>query len=120
MKDVILLGTDFLFTEELGSRLRGINYIVHPFDSPEDLELKLESESFPPKLMIIDIQRKETGGVDSIKKAIEKGIKVIAIGAHKDEASLSSATEAGASLVLANSQASRSIENFVEQVLKSP
>lgn len=118
MKDVILLGTDFLFTEELGSRLRGINYIVHPFDSPEDLEVRLESEKFPPKLVIIDIQRKETGGIESIKKAIAKGIKVIAIGAHKDETSLSSATKAGASLVLANSQVSRSIEKYVEEVLK--
>jgi len=117
MKDVILLGTDFLFTEELGSRLRGMNYLVHPFDSPEDFESRLDSEKFPPKLVIIDIQRKETGGVNSIKKAIAKGIKVIAIGAHKDETSLAMATEAGASLVLANSQASRSIEKYVEEIL---
>lgn len=114
---VILLGTHFMFKEELGSRLRGVNYIVHPFNNREDLNQRLQSEKYPPKLVIVDLQHEPAGGLSTIEKVVEQKIPVLAIGEHKKKDILEQAKDAGAEIVITNSQASKSIEKYVKQIL---
>ncbi len=118
MKEVILLGTHFLFKEELGSRLRGLGHIVYPFDNEEDLDLKLKSEEIKVKLIIFDLQHKPIGGLTTLEKIRNLSIPILALGEHKQVDTLNKAKEYGVSKVIRNSQASKDIEGYVSAILE--
>ena len=105
-----------MFREELGSRLRGVGYTVHPYDDPEDLERRLDHTTVD--LVILDLQHHEAGGIETLRHLISRDIPVIAIGEHKKTGALDEARKAGATKVIINSQASKSIEKYVEEILK--
>lgn len=117
MRDVILLGTHFMFREELGSRLRGIGYIVHPYDDLVDLRRRLDSEEFRPVLIIVDLQYEASGGLETVRFLKEHGKKVLAIGEHKSAQILQQARDLDADKVIINSQASKNIEQYVAELL---
>jgi len=118
-RKVILLGCEFLFNEELGSRLRGEGHIVHPYDNVDDLITRLNNKRFPAQLVIHDLTHDPVGGVDTIKLVVEKNIPILAIGPHKDTQLLDKARAANATKVIVNSQASKSIETIVKELLGS-
>ena len=106
-----------MFTEELGSRLRGIGYTVHPYDNPGDLAERLSRANYPVELVIIDLQHTSSGGLAAIAKVKEQHIPVLALGEHKKTEMLQAARDAGADRVIINSQASDNIERYVSQLL---
>ncbi|MHA2030274.1 MAG: response regulator [Candidatus Kariarchaeaceae archaeon] len=117
VQDVILLGTHFLFREELGSRLRSQGYTVHPYDNTEDLDRRLGLPDYQVKLAIVDLQHQNSGGIQSVEQIIQQGIPVLVIGEHKKVDILNEARNLGAKKVITNSQASKKIEMYVEDIL---
>ncbi|MHA2250192.1 MAG: hypothetical protein ACXAD7_07510 [Candidatus Kariarchaeaceae archaeon] len=118
-KEVILLGTHFLFKEELGSRLRGLGHLVHSFDSVEDLGQRMKSEQFQVKLIIFDLQYHPIGGLPTLEKISNSSTPVLAIGEHKQADILKKAREFGVTKVIRNSQASKDIEGYVTAILEN-
>jgi len=114
---VILLGTHFMFTEELGSRLRGEGFTVHPFDNVDDLRQRLDRENYNVELVILDLQHEPAGGLSSLKLIKSRGIPVLAISEHKKTDVMQEARELGTDRVIINSQASKNIEKYVHELL---
>ncbi|MHA2100416.1 MAG: response regulator [Candidatus Kariarchaeaceae archaeon] len=110
----ILLGSDFMFNEELGSRLKGVGHLVETFSNKADLFQKL-SKHFD--LVIIDLEKEELGGLDSLNFAIQKKYTVLALTQHRSTDLAKTALELGAKKVIFNSQASKSIETYVDELL---
>ena len=119
MKEVILLGSDFLFNEELGSRLRGTGYNVYTFSNSQELINRLNSETIKVILVILDLNIPDFNIEELAPMLKTRHIPIIAIGAHKDTASLKMAKALNVDLVIVNSQASNSIETYVKSVLSN-
>jgi len=112
----ILLGSDFMFNEELGSRLLGIGYSVQTFNNRDELESKLVNDI---SLVIIDLERKDLGGLESLQFIIENKIPAIALTQHRSTNLGEAALEIGARKVIFNSQAANDIESYVSEILKN-
>ena len=110
----ILLGSDFMFNEELGSRLRGIGHTVHTFNNLGDLNLKLETGY---DLVIVDLEKKELGGLESLKQIINSKTPVLVLTQHRSTELANAALDLGAQKVIFNSQASKNIETYVSDIL---
>lgn len=115
---VILLGTEFMFKEELGSRLRGVGYTVHPYDNLTDLQRRLTNEKYNAQLVIIDLSHSESGGFEAVKIIKDHDIPIIAIGSHKLTDTLQQARDLAVDKVIVNSQASKQIEKYVQDILE--
>ena len=111
----LLLGSDFMFNEELGSRLRGSGNIVHIFSNRLELISKLNDGY---DLVIIDLEKENLGGLDSLKQIMKIGTPVLALTQHRSTELAKNAIEIGAKKVIFNSQASKNIEKYVSEVLK--
>lgn len=110
----ILLGSDFMFNEELGSRLRGEGYSVQTFNNKNELEEGLDNDV---QLVIIDLEKKDLGGVNTLINITKRNIPVLALTQHRSTELAKSALENGAKKVIFNSQASKNIEEHVKELL---
>lgn len=110
----LLLGSDFMFNEELGSRLRGAGYTVQIFNEKSQLNLKLKSVF---DLVIIDLEMEGLGGLKSLQQIIDTNIPVLALTQHRSTELATEALELGAKKVIFNSQASKNIEKYVSDIL---
>ncbi|MCE7734100.1 MAG: response regulator [Candidatus Heimdallarchaeota archaeon] len=112
----ILLGSDFMFNEELGSRLRGAGYSVQAFNNLHELEERMDNDV---QLVIIDLEKKDLGGINTIQIIVKKHIPVLALTQHRSTDLAKSALENGAQKVIFNSQASKNIERYVKEILEN-
>lgn len=112
----ILLGSDFMFNEELGSRLRGAGYLVQTFNSKHELEKRMANDV---QLVIIDLENKDLGGITTLQVIANKNIPVLALTQHRSTDLAKSALENGAQKVIFNSQASKNIEKHVKEMLEN-
>ena len=110
----LLLGSDFMFNEELGSRLRGLGLGVHIFSNRIELLEKLNDDYH---LVIIDLEKENLGGLESLKQIIKTDIPVLALTQHRSTELAKNAIEIGARKVIFNSQASKNIEKYVSEIL---
>ena len=111
----LLLGSDFMFNEELGSRLRSLGLVVHVFNNQIELIAKLDDDY---GLVIIDLEKKDLGGLESLKHIVKSGIPVLALTQHRSTELAKNAIEFGAKKVIFNSQASKNIEKYVSEIIK--
>ena len=111
----LLLGSDFMFNEELGSRLRGSGNIVHIFTNQMELISKLNDGY---DLVILDLEKENLGGLQSLKKIVDTGVSVLVLTQHRSTDLGKNAIELGARKVIFNSQASKNIEKYVSEILK--
>ncbi len=110
----LLLGSDFMFNEELGSRLRGAGYTVHIFNDQSELNFKLENGY---DLVIVDLEKVELGGLKSLEQIISTKTLVLALTQHRSTDLANAALKLGAKKVIFNSQASKNIEKYVSEIL---
>ena len=110
----LLLGSDFMFNEELGSRLRGSGYLVDIFSNQIELQSKLDDNY---DLVIIDLENNNLGGLESLIQIVKNGTTVLALTQHKSTELANNAIALGANKVIFNSQASKNIEKYVSEIL---
>ena len=72
----ILLGSDFMFNEELGSRLRGAGYSVQTFNNKHELEKRIVNDI---QLVIIDLEKKDLGGITTLQVITNNNIPYLAL-----------------------------------------
>ncbi len=104
--------SDLMFSVRIGDAARRARKRAVFVGTFERLTAQLENN---PSLVIVDLACAGTEPVRAIREAKQRGIKVIAFGAHVDVESLKAAREAGADKVLPRSKFVEQLEQLITE-----
>jgi DNA-binding NarL/FixJ family response regulator len=100
---VVFLSSDLMFSSRLMGAAKTLGMDVQIVASPADLSQRLTPDC---RLVLVDLamDRLDLPGVIAAVRSGAPGAKVVAYGAHVDEAALGNAEQAGCDLVLSRGQ----------------